>query len=117
MIQWVFGFGRARWRHHWFGCGLWVSLSIWPWVVGVTTNVAMGHGSWLWCSVFSLGLLGSNGGSVSGYNGYSMSDLWCWVGYAVGCNLVKLQRWRDRDERDRDKILIFSFAILGFCIP
>ena len=61
--------------HRWFGHGLWVSLSVWPW--------AMGRG----CGVgfFLLGLLGSDGGSMSGYDGGlmsgydsgSVSDLWC----------------------------------------
>ena len=60
---------------------------MWPWVVVVVLGF------------FLLGLLGSDGGSVSGYSGGSVSDLWCLVGYVIGCGLVKLQRWRDRDER------------------
>ena len=58
-----------------FGRGLWVSPSVWSW--------AMGRG----CGVgfFLLGLLGSDGGSMSSYGGGSMSgydyglvsDLWC----------------------------------------
>ncbi|KAL0007718.1 hypothetical protein SO802_009220 [Lithocarpus litseifolius] len=51
------------------------------WLV-VTVDLAVGCGSWLWCWVFLLGLLGSDGGSVSGYSGGSVSDLWCWVGCA-----------------------------------
>ena len=53
--------------HHRFGRGLWVSLSVWPW--------AMGRG----CGArfFLLGSLGSDGGSMSGYSGGLVFDLWC----------------------------------------
>ena len=60
--------------HRRFGCGLWVSLSMWPWAMG------RGYGA----GFFLLGLLVSDGGSVFGYNGGWLclccglsSDLWC----------------------------------------
>ena len=70
----ICGFGRARWRHRRFGRGLWVSPSMWPW--------AMDRG----CGVgfFLLGLLGSDGGSVFGYNGGSVVGCAC----VVGCRLI-----------------------------
>lgn len=78
--------------------------------MGYWCHCRCGHGSWLWYLVFLLGLLGSNGGLISGYRGGSVSDLWCWVGCAMDCGMVKFQQWRDKDERDGDKILIFFFC-------
>nr|POE83720.1 hypothetical protein CFP56_31442 [Quercus suber] len=59
---------------------------------GVAINLAMGCELWLRCWVFLLRLLGSDGGLMSGYSSGSLSNMWCWVGCAVGYDLVNLQR-------------------------
>ena len=60
-VMWVFvGCDPVGFCWLW-GSDLWVwpcsmaSLSVWPWVVGVTVSVAKGHQLWLWCWVFCLG--------------------------------------------------------------
>ena len=92
IVIWVF-VGCAAMGFCWLW---WSNLWVWLWVMGVIVGLALGRGSWLWCWViFLLGLPGSNGGLVSGYNdgwlclccGFS-SDLWCWVGCAMSCGLI-----------------------------
>ena len=70
----ICGFGRARWHCRWFGHGLWVSLSVWPWAIGRGCGVGF----------FLLGLLGSDGGSVFGYSDGSVGGCAC----VVGCRLI-----------------------------
>ena len=70
----ICGFGRARWHCRWFGHGLWVSLSVWPWAIGRGCGVGF----------FLLGLLGSDGGSVFGYSDGSVVGCAC----VVGCRLI-----------------------------
>ena len=69
--------------HYRFGRGLWVSPSVWSW--------AMGRG----CGArfFLLGLLGSNGGSVSGYSGGSEVGCACVVGRRLICGAGLAMQW------------------------
>ena len=54
--------------------------------VGCGCHHQCGHGSWLWCwAFFLLGLLGSDGGLVSGYSGGSVVGCACVVGYRLIC--------------------------------
>ena len=54
-----------------------------------------GHGSWLccWAFFFLLGLLGSNGGLVSGYSGSLVVGCACIVGYRLICGAGLAVLW------------------------
>ena len=66
-----------------FGCGLWVSPLVWSW--------AMGRG----CGArfFLLWLLGSDGGSVSGYSGGSVVGCAYVVGRRLICGVGLVVLW------------------------
>ena len=108
VIRWVFGFCRAWWHDMGFAM-----LSI-QWVFGFL-GFAMLVVIWLWYRFFGF-----------------RHALWCWVGCAMSCGLVKLQRWRDRDNfffflqycysaiqyvKLHYSTIAKKFAILGFSIP
>ena len=95
IVIWVF-VGCVPMGFYWlWRLDLWVwsylmaLLSVWPWVVGVTVGLAVGRRCYRWfgrgpwvvvvvLGFFLLGLLGSDGGSMSGYN----------CGLVVGCACV-----------------------------
>ena len=76
-------FGHARWRRHRFGRGLWVSPSMWPWAIGRGCGVGF----------FLLGLLGSDGGLVSGYSDGSVVGCACVVGCCLICGARLAMLW------------------------
>ena len=91
MLWWVFvgyggqicGFGRAQWHRRRFGSGRHRWCGHGPW--------AMGHG--YGAGFFLLGLLGSNGGSMSGYNGGSVVGCACVMGCCLICGAGLVVLW------------------------
>ena len=98
----------------WAWLGSMASPSVWPWVMGVTVGLAVGcgchrrfgRGSWVsllvwsWvvgrgCGVgfFLLGLLGSDGGSLSGYSGGSVVGCACVMGCRLICDAGLVMLW------------------------
>ena len=77
------GLAVGRGCHCWFGCGFWVSSSVWPWALG------RGCGA----RFFLLRLLGSDGGSVSSYSGGLVVGCACVVGCSLICGARLVVLW------------------------